>query len=183
MCWMRWRVLATSAPKWAMVLSSSRKCKRGMRSAQLGGEGLSSWYGSKNRPDAGGREHRHGGLGLHTAADIHYGRRSTPAITFRRSAGFRLVLVALPVLALAGVPLRGVDGTVDLLVVLMVGVALGEPCYFVDPPVGLLRVLLGVGLRLLLQVAELAHAILLCLSRSALPPGRVLLRAYPYAGH
>ena len=77
MCWMRWRVLATSAPKWAMVLSSSRKCKRGMRSAQLGGEGLSSWYGSKNRPDAGGREHRHGGLGLHTAADIHYGRAHT----------------------------------------------------------------------------------------------------------
>ena len=71
---MRWRVLATSAPKWATVLSGSRKCKRGMRSAQLGGEGLSSWYGSKNRPDAGGREHRHGGLGLHTAADVHYGR-------------------------------------------------------------------------------------------------------------
>ena len=43
----------------------------------------------------------------------------------RRSAGFRLVLVALPVLALADVPLRGVDGPVDLLVVLMVGVALG----------------------------------------------------------
>ena len=69
------------------------------------------------------------------------------------------------------------------LIVLMVGVALGEPRYFVDLLAGLLRVLLGVGLRLLLQVVELAHAILLCLSRSALPPGRVLLRAYPYAGH
>jgi hypothetical protein len=62
-------------------------------------------------------------------------------------SGFRLVLVALPILALADVPLRGLDGTVDLLVVLMVGVALGEPRYFVDPLVGLLRVLLGVGLR------------------------------------
>jgi hypothetical protein len=51
----------------------------------------------------------------------------------RRSAGFRLILVALPVLAPADVPLRGVDGTVDLLVVLMVGVALGEPRHFVDP--------------------------------------------------
>jgi len=39
----------------------------------------------------------------------------------RRSAGFRLVLAALPVLALAAVPFRGVDGTVDLLIVLMVG--------------------------------------------------------------
>ena len=34
------------------------------------------------------------------------------------------VPVALRVLLLADVPLRGVDGTVDLLVVLMVGVAL-----------------------------------------------------------
>lgn len=33
--------------------------------------------------------------------------------------GFRLVSVTLQVLALAGVPLRGLDGTVDLLVVLM----------------------------------------------------------------
>jgi hypothetical protein len=73
----------------------------------------------------------------------------------RRSAGFRLVLVALPVLALAAVPFRGVDGTVDLLIVLMVGVALGEPRYFVDLLAGLLRVLLGVGLRLLLQVVGL----------------------------
>jgi hypothetical protein len=46
----------------------------------------------------------------------------------------------------------------------MVGVALGEPRYFVDPLIGLLRVFLGVGLRLLLQVVELAHAILLCLT-------------------
>jgi hypothetical protein len=52
-------------------------------------------------------------------------------------SGFRLVLVALPILALADVPLRGLDGTVDLLVVLMVGVALGEPRYFVDPAVRL----------------------------------------------
>src|SRR2546427_598204 len=34
-------------------------------------------------------------------------------------SGLRLVLVALPVLALADVPLRRLDGTVDLLVVLM----------------------------------------------------------------
>jgi hypothetical protein len=53
-------------------------------------------------------------------------------VTGRRAQAIsrlRLVLVALPVLALADVPLRGVDGTVDLLVVLMVGVALGEPRY------------------------------------------------------
>ena len=42
--------------------------------------------------------------------------------------------------------LRGVDSTVDLLVVLMVGVVLVDICYFVDPLVGLLRVLRGVGL-------------------------------------
>jgi len=34
-------------------------------------------------------------------------------------------------------------------------------------------VLLGVGLRLLLQVAELAHTILLCLTGPGLPPGGV----------
>ena len=85
------------------------------------------------------------------------------------SGGLRLVPVALPVLLLADVPLRGIDGTVDLLVVLMVGVALGEPRYFVDPLVGLLRVLLGVCPRLLLQVIELAHAILLP-SHQAGPP-------------
>src|SRR5690242_12159462 len=89
----------------------------------------------------------------------------------QRSAGFRLILVALPVLAPTDVPLRGVDGTVDLLVVLMVGVALAEPRHFVDPLVGLLRVLLGVGLRLLLQVIELAHTILLCPTGLALRPG------------
>ena len=70
-------------------------------------------------------------------------------------------------------PLRGVDGTVDLLVVLMVAVVLGEPRYFVDPLVGLLRVLLGVGPRLLLQVTELAYAILLCPTGLGLPPSRV----------
>src|SRR5690348_9381414 len=84
-----------------------------------------------------------------------------------------LILVALLVLALADVLFRGVDSMVDLLVVLMVGVALGDPRYFVDSLVGLLRVLLGVGLRLLLQVAELAHAVLLCLTGPGLPPGRV----------
>jgi len=89
---------------------------------------------------------------------------------------FRLVLVALPILALANMPLRGIDSTVDLLVVLMVSVALGDPRYFVDPLVGLLRVLLGVGLRLLLQVVELAHTVLQC-HWPALPPGRIFLRA------
>ena len=38
-------------------------------------------------------------------------------------------------------------------------ITLGGPSYFVDLLVGLFRVLLGVGLRLLLQ-AEVAHAIL-----------------------
>lgn len=92
----------------------------------------------------------------------HRGERLRPALTRAEPVaghdgprgptinGLPLVLVARPVLALAGVPLRGVDGTVDLLVVLMVGVVLGEPRYFVDSLVGLLRVLLGVGLRLLL---------------------------------
>jgi hypothetical protein len=48
------------APKLTAVLSSSRKCKMGMRSAQPGGEGLSSWYRSKDRPDsaaARGQDH------------------------------------------------------------------------------------------------------------------------------
>jgi NAD-binding of NADP-dependent 3-hydroxyisobutyrate dehydrogenase len=76
-------------------------------------------------------------------------------------SGLWLVLVALLLLTLADVLFRGVDSTVDLLVVLMVSVALGELRYFVDPFVGLLRVLLGVGLRLLLQVAEFAHVNLL----------------------
>jgi hypothetical protein len=75
-----------------------------------------------------------------------------------------LVLVALLVLTLADVPFRGIGGTVDLLVVLMVGLAVGDPRYFVDSLAGLLRVLLDVGFRLLLQVAEVAHAILLNLA-------------------
>ena len=44
-----------------------------------------------------------------------------------------LVLGALLVLALADVLLCGVDSTVDLVVVLMVGVALGDSRYFIDP--------------------------------------------------
>ena len=98
------------------------------------------------------------------------------------SGGSRLVPVALLVLLLADVPLRGVDGTVDLLVMLMVGVALGERRYFVDPLAGLLRVLLGIGLRLLLQVVELAHAILLYLTGPGPPAWPRSLRAYPRAG-
>jgi len=71
----------------------------------------------------------------------------------RRCAGplrgsLRLVLVALLVLILAEVLLRGGHCPVDLFIVLMMGVTLGEPRYFVDPLVGLLQVLLGVGLRL-----------------------------------
>ena len=73
-----------------------------------------------------------------------------------------LVLVTLLVLAFCSV-----DSTVDLLVMLMAGVTLGNVRYFIDRLVGLLRVLLGVGLRLLLQFAEIAHAILLPLTGSA----------------
>jgi hypothetical protein len=88
--------------------------------------------------------------------------------------GLGLVLVPLLVLALASALLRGIYSTVNLLIVLMVGVALGEPRYFVDPLIGLLRVLLGVGSRLLLQVAELTHAI------SRLSPGQACrLAAFP----
>ena len=76
-------------------------------------------------------------------------------------SGLWLVLVAVLVLTPADALFRGVDSTVDLLVVLMVGVALGEPRYFVDPLFGLFWVLLGVGLRLLLQVVEFAHIVLL----------------------
>jgi len=97
------------------------------------------------------------------------------------SGGLRLLLVAR--LVLPDVLLRGVSGTVDLLVVLMVGVALGESRYFVDPLVGLLRVLLGVGLRLLLQVAELAHAILLSLTGPGLAPDRVPSRLTAFPAH
>ena len=39
----------------------------------------------------------------------------------------------------------------------MIAVALGDARYFVNPLVGLLRMLFDVGLRLLLQVIELAH--------------------------
>jgi hypothetical protein len=79
------------------------------------------------------------------------------------------------------VPLRGLDGTVDLLVVLIVGVALGEPRYFVDSLVGLLRVLLGVGLRLFSRSSN-SLTPSSCLTGPTLPPGRVLLRAYPTPG-
>jgi hypothetical protein len=44
-------------------------------------------------------------------------------------------------------------------------------------------VLLGVGLRLFLQVVELAHAILLCLTGAGPPAWPCLLRAYPHVGH
>ena len=53
----------------------------------------------------------------------------------------------------------------------MVGLALGETRRFADPLVGLVRVLLGVVLRLLLEVPEFAHAVLPCLSGPALLPG------------
>jgi hypothetical protein len=70
--------------------------------------------------------------------------------------------------------LCGVDSTVDLLVVLMVGVALSDSRCFIDPLLGLLRVLLSVGLRLLLQVAELAQP------SSCVSPGQAFrLAAFP----
>jgi hypothetical protein len=59
-----------------------------------------------------------------------------------------LVLVALLVLPLADVLFRGVHRSVDLLVVLVVGLALGELRRLVDPLAGLFRVLLDVVLRL-----------------------------------
>ena len=80
-----------------------------------------------------------------------------------------VVLVALLVLVLSQVLFRGVHSTIDLLVVLMVGLALGETRRFVDPLVGLVRMLLDVVLRLLLEVAEFAHAILPCLVGPGLP--------------
>jgi len=74
---------------------------------------------------------------------------SIPVAAQGPSAGsLRLVLVALLVLILAEVLLRGGHCPVDLFIVLMMDVTLGEPRYFVDPLVGLLQVLLGVGLRL-----------------------------------
>jgi hypothetical protein len=47
--------------------------------------------------------------------------------------GLRLILVALLVLALADVLFGGVHSTVDLLVVLVAGVALGEPAVSLIP--------------------------------------------------
>ena len=101
----------------------------------------------------------------------------------------RLVLVALLVLvtllvalvtALTNVLFCGVYSPVDLFVVLMVGLALGEfPC-FIDRLVGLLWMLLDVGLRLLFKVLELAHGILLCLTGSGLPPDRAADVRYPH---
>src|SRR5438477_173786 len=102
----------------------------------------------------------------------------------------RLGLVALLVLALAEMLLCRIDGTIDLLVVLVVGLALGELRHFVDPFVGLLRVLLGVCPRLLRQVIELAHAILLpsrqpgppaCPRTPRLPPRRAPMRSRLHA--
>jgi hypothetical protein len=85
-----------------------------------------------------------------------------------------LVLVALVallvlILVLADVLFRGVHSTIDLLVVLMVGLALGETRRFVDPLVGLVWMLLDVVLRLLLEVPEFTHAILPCLIGPGLP--------------
>jgi hypothetical protein len=74
---------------------------------------------------------------------------SIPVAAQGPSAGsLRLVLVALLVLILAEVLLRGGHCPVDLFIVLMMDVTLGEPRYIVDPLAGLLQVLLGVGLRL-----------------------------------
>jgi hypothetical protein len=64
----------------------------------------------------------------------------------------------------------------------MVGLAIGEFPYFIDRLIGLIRMLLDVGLRLLLEVLELAHRILLCLAESGLPPDRAVGVPYPHAG-
>jgi hypothetical protein len=96
----------------------------------------------------------------------------------------RLVLVALTallIMALAGLLFRGVHGTVDVLVVLVVGVMLGDIGYLVDFLVGLLRMLFNKVLCLLLQVIELAHAILLYLTGPACRPGHAAGR-YPFRG-
>jgi len=60
-----------------------------------------------------------------------------------------LILVALLVLPLADVLFHGIRGPVDLLVVLVVGLALGEFRCLVDPLISLFRMLLDVVLRLL----------------------------------
>jgi hypothetical protein len=70
-----------------------------------------------------------------------------------------IVGVALLVLALPDVLFGGFRGAVDLLIVLMAGLALAELSCFVDPLVGLLRMLLDVILGLLLCISELTHAI------------------------
>ena len=54
-------VLTASVPKWATVLSSSRRFRMGIRSSHPGGDGLSSWYTSKNRPDVADAAHLYGG--------------------------------------------------------------------------------------------------------------------------
>ena len=84
--------------------------------------------------------------------------------------GLRLVLVALLVLVLPDVLLRGIHRPVGLL---MIGVTIGEPRYFVDPLSACSRCTSAWALRLLLQVAEIAHAILLCLTEPGLSRGRV----------
>lgn len=46
---MRWRLLAASMPAWATVLSSSRKCRMAMRSAQGGGPQVTVGRHSRKR--------------------------------------------------------------------------------------------------------------------------------------
>jgi hypothetical protein len=94
--------------------------------------------------------------------------------------GTGLVLIAR--LVLAEVLVRGVDGAIDLVVVLVVGVVFGYPGDLVDSLVRLLWMLLDKVLGLLLQVAEFAHAILLRLTGPDLPPGRAVQSPYPPAG-
>ena len=91
-----------------------------------------------------------------------------------------LVLLVL-ILVLAEVLFSGVHSTIDLLIVLMVGLALGETRRFAEPLVGLVRMLLDVVLRLLLEVPEFAHAILPCLIGPGLPAWPTLPRSYPLA--
>jgi hypothetical protein len=97
-------------------------------------------------------------------------RGLSPQATPRRLLVLVLPLVLALALILAEGMLCGVDSPVYLLVMLMVGVALGDSRYFVDCLVGLLRVLFSVGLRLLLQLAELADATLLPRTGPGLPP-------------
>jgi hypothetical protein len=107
------------------------------------------------------------------------------------------VLVALPLLVALRIVtpgesmLKGFSGTVDLLIMLVVSLPLDEFCYFVDPLVGLLRVIFDICLSLLLQFFELTHAILLRSDPAGRPPVRVRLptlaadpdaRARPFVG-